>query len=85
MKNFDISGYLFSPLAGAAGGAARLAAPSRRAAVAWTRDPLRTFWTPSATIVSAGFQPLSMIHRDPIRSAGVTVRTSTTLSAPTTR
>ena len=73
-----------SPLAGE-GGAVVGFSSSAAACVGATRTPVLTFWTPSTTILSPVFNPLSITHREPTRSAGVTGRSSTALSLPTSR
>src|SRR5207244_3019101 len=42
----------------------------------FTVIPGPTFWTPSATILSPGLSPWSMIHIVPVRSPTLTVRMS---------
>src|SRR5512137_2040762 len=100
MKNFDMTGYLFSAGAGATGFASVLAAAPWAGAAAFAAAALAaasgsngcglttmsglTFWVPSTTTFSPGFNPSEMIQSEPILSATFTGRIATLLSAPTT-
>src|SRR5687767_8043570 len=80
MKNLAIVIYLVSGFAVGAGWDSDVAVNG----LGLTVMPAFTLWSPSATTCSPGFNPASMIHCGPMRSATLTGLISILLSLPTT-